>query len=450
MSTFSPWALVFQRRLFLFLAHLGSAAVSNWLAFLLRFDVDIPPQQWELFVSMLPLLLSIRALTFYPFRLYDGLWRYTSFWDARALAMSIGASTLVFAGTVRYGMGVWSYPSSVFVIDALLLLCLVTGLRLVPRLIRETKWLGTGRKRVLIVGAGDAGAMIAREMRDNRIYGYRPIGFIDDNPNKIGHRIHGVGVLGSRESLPRIIAEQRPDVVLVAMPSAAPAAVRAVVMLWSRSISPFRLSPISATCCNAASRSAKFAICQSRICWSVFPSILTRSRSEVWCRANVCWSPAPAGRSARSYAGKSATFSPSSLVLLDRYENGLFAITNELSAAGHAFIVPLIGDITDVGQINRLFAEHRPTLVFHAAAHKHVPLMEGNPCEAVLNNVGGTRIVAEAAHRHEVDRFILISTDKAVNPVSVMGASKGVAELLVRRLREPLERFSRASDSAMF
>lgn len=128
-----------------------------------------------------------------------------------------------------------------------------------------------------------------------------------------------------------------------------------------------------------------------------------------------------------------ARLSPATLVLLDRYENGLFAVANELIAAGYSSIAPVIGDITDVGQMNRLFAECRPTLVFHAAAHKHVPLMEGNPCEAVLNNVGGTRIVAEAAHRHEVERFILISTDKAVNPVSVMGASKGVAELLLQK-----------------
>ena len=421
-----------QRRLLLFVAHLGLAALSNWLAFVLRFDGGIPAPQWELFSSMLPLLLIVRALSFSPFRLYDGLWRYTSLWDVRDLALSIAASTLLFAGAVRYGMGVWSYPSSVFVIDALLLLCLLTGLRLVPRLIRETKWLRTGRKRVLIVGAGDAGAMIVREMRNNRIYGYHPIGFIDDNPNKIAHRIHGVGVLGSRESLPRIIAEQRPDVVLVAMPSAAPAAIRAVV----KALEPFDL-PI-----QTLPNLRDLLQCHVQV-----SQIRNLSIEDLLERVPVDLDPEPlrslvqgervlvtgaGGSIGAELCRQVATFSPASLVLLDRYENGLFAITNELSAAGHAFIVPLIGDITDVGQINRLFAEHRPTLVFHAAAHKHVPLMEGNPCEAVLNNVGGTRVVAEAAHRHEVDRFILISTDKAVNPVSVMGASKAVAELLVQ------------------
>ncbi len=423
-----------QRRLLLFVAHLGLAALSNWLAFLLRFDEDIPAQQWELFASTLPLLLTIRALTFYPFRLYDGLWRYTSLWDVRDLALSIGASSLVFAGVVRLGLGMRGYPSSIFVIDALLLLCLFGGLRAFPRLLRGIGWMETGRKRVLIVGAGDAGAMIVREMRNNPSYGYRPIGFIDDNPAKVGHRIHGVEVLGNRARLPQVIAEVRPDVVLAAMPSAAPATIREVV----KTLEPFHL-PIQ-TLPNLRD------LLQCRV---VVSQIRNLSIEDLLDRVPVDLDPEPLRalvRDARvlvTGAGGSigselcrqvARLSPAALVLLDRYENGLFAVANELAAAGHTFVAPVIGDITEVGQMNRLFAGYRPTLVFHAAAHKHVPLMEGNPCEAVLNNVGGTRIVAEAAHRHEVERFILISTDKAVNPVSVMGASKGVAELLVQKL----------------
>ena len=435
MSTSSPTALTtVQRRLLLFVAHLGMAALSNWLAFLLRFDEDIPAQQWGLFASMLPLLLSIRALTFYPFRLYDGLWRYASLWDVRDLALSIGISSLMFASVVRFGLGIWSYPASIFVIDALLLLCLLTGLRALPRLLREVGWVGAGRKRVLIVGAGDAGAMIVREMRNNPSYGYRPIGFIDDNPAKVGHRIHGVKVLGNRARLPHIIAEEAPDAVLVAMPSAASATIRAVV----KALEPFHL-PIQ-TLPNLRD------LLQCRVGVN---QIRNLSIEDLLDRVPVDLDPEPlrtlvqgtrvlvtgAGGSIGSELCRQvARLSPAALVLLDRYENGLFAVANELAAAGHAFIAPVIGDVTEVGQMNRLFAEYRPTLVFHAAAHKHVPLMEGNPCEAVLNNVGGTRIVAEAAHRHEVERFILISTDKAVNPVSVMGASKGVAELLVQKL----------------
>lgn len=423
-----------QRRLLLFAGHLVLAALSNWLAFLLRFDGNIPAQEWDLFAAMLPLLLTIRALTLYPFRLYDGIWRYTSFWDLRNLAVSIAVSSLIFAGLVRMGLGLRAYPSSILIIDALLLLCLLTGLRVLPRLIREARWVGTGRKRVLIVGAGDAGAMIAREMRNNPSYGYRPIGFVDDNPAKVGRRIYGVRVLGSRTCLPRIIAEQSPEAVLIAMPSAKPATIRAMV----KALEPFHL-PIQ-TLPNLRD------LLQCRVEVS---QIRNLSIEDLLDRAPVDLDPEPlralvqgervlvtgaGGSIGAELCRQVAGLNPASLVLLDRYENGLFAIANELAAAGKTFVSSVIGDVTEVGQMNRLFAEYRPTLVFHAAAHKHVPLMEGNPCEAVLNNVGGTRIVAEAAHRHEVDRFILISTDKAVNPVSVMGASKGVAELLVQRL----------------
>jgi FlaA1/EpsC-like NDP-sugar epimerase len=404
------------------------------MAFLLRFDEVIPASQWELFSSMLPLLLAIRALAFYPFRLYDSLWRYTSLWDIRDLALSIGLSSLAFAGIVRLGLGMGSYPSSIFVIDALLLLCLQAGLRAFPRLLRERGWMGTGRKRVLIVGAGDAGALIVREMRTNPSYGYRPIGFIDDNPAKVGLRIHGVKVLGNRARLPHIICEQGPDVVLVAMPSAAPATIREVV----KTLEPFHL-PIQTLPNLRDVLQGRVEVSQIRNLsiedlLDRVPVDLNLEPLSALVRGERVMVTGAGGSIGSELCRQVARLSPATLVMLDRYENGLFAVANELIAAGQQSIAPVIGDVTEVGQMNRLFAEYRPTLVFHAAAHKHVPLMEGNPCEAVLNNVGGTRIVAEAAHRHEVARFILISTDKAVNPVSVMGASKGVAELLVQKL----------------
>ncbi|MCI1277969.1 MAG: polysaccharide biosynthesis protein [Nitrospira sp.] len=423
-----------QRRLLLFVGHLGLAALSNWVAFLLRFDGNIPAQEWDLFVAMLPLLLTIRALTFYPFRLYDGIWRYTSLWDLRNLALSIAVSSLSFAGVVRFALEMRAYPSSIIAIDALLLLCLLAGLRVLPRLLREARWLGTDGKRVLVVGAGGGGAMIVREMRSHPSFGYRPIGFIDDNPAKVGHRIHGVRVLGGRECLPHVIATQRPDVVLVAMPSAEPAAIRAVV----KALEPFHL-PIQTLPNLRDLLQCRVAVSQIRNLsiedlLDRLPVDLGPEPLRVLVRGERVLVTGAGGSIGSELCRQIAGLDPVSLVLLDRSENGVFAVANELASAGRTIVVPVIGDVTEVGQMNRLFAEYRPTLVFHAAAHKHVPLMEGNPCEAVLNNVGGTRVVAEAAHRHEVDRFILISTDKAVNPVSVMGASKGVAELLVQRL----------------
>nr|MBA3754234.1 polysaccharide biosynthesis protein [Nitrospira sp.] len=396
----TPFSTIYPmvpRRLLLFVGHLWLAALSNWLAFLLRFDENIPSQQWDLFAAMLPLLLTVRALTFYPFRLFDSLWRYTSLRDVRDLALSIAVSTILFAGAVRFGMGLWSYPSSVFVIDALLLFCLLTGLRTAPRLIRETSWIGTSRKRVLIVGAGDAGAMIVREMRNNPFYHYRPIGFIDDNPSKIGHRIHGVRVMGSRDSLPRIIAEQSPDAVLVAMPSAHPSTIRAVVKALEPYDIPIQTLPNLRDLLQCRVEVAQIRDLSIEDLLDRIPVDLDPEPLRELVQGERVLVTGAGGSIGGELCRQVARLSPAALVLLDRYENGLFAVANELSAAGHAFVSPLIGDITDVGQMNRLFAEYRPTLVLHAAAHKHVPLMEGNPCEAVLNNVMGTRIVAEAA-----------------------------------------------------
>lgn len=379
-----------QRRFLLFVTHLGLAALSNWLAFVLRFDEDIPAEQWNLLVTWLPWLLVIRALAFYRFRLYDGLWRYTSLWDIRNLVLGIAASTAVFAGVVRFGLGIAAYPASVFVVDALVLLCLQTGMRVAPRVMREFPWIGKGRNRVLVVGAGDAGAMIVREMRNSPSYGYRPIGFIDDNPAKIGHHIHGVPVLGTRADLPRILAEEEPTSVLVAIPSAAPATVRAVV----QALEPFRL-PI-----QTLPNLRDLLRCHVEV-----SQIRNLSIEDLLDRAPVDLDPEPLQQSVQGQrvlvtgAGGSigaelcrqvARLSPSVLVLLDRYENGLFAVARELRAAGHDVVVPVVGDITDMGQMSWLFAEYGPTLVFHAAAHKHVSLMEVNPCEAVRNNVTGT------------------------------------------------------------
>ncbi|MCS6295225.1 MAG: polysaccharide biosynthesis protein [Nitrospira sp.] len=432
--SFATFFATIPRRWALLFTHVGLAALSNWVAFLLRFDEDIPAGQWDLFAAMLPLLLVIRAITFYPFRLHDGLWRYTSLWDVRDLALSVGVSTLLFAGTVRFGMGLWSYPSSVFVIDALVLLCLLTGLRLVPRLVREMRLREPGLKRVLIIGAGDAGAMIVREMRNNPSYGYSPIGFVDDNPKKIGHRIHGVTVLGSRDNLTRIVAEQNPNVVLVAIPSAAPAETRAVVKALESFNLPIQTLPTLRDLLQCRVEVSQIRNLSIEDLLDRVPVDLATEPLRRLIYGERILITGAGGSIGSELCRQVARLSPAALVVLDRYEHGLFAVANELSTAGQTCIVPVIGDVTDVAQMNRLFAEHRPTLVFHAAAHKHVPLMEGNPCEAVLNNVGGTRIVAEAAHRHEVDRFILISTDKAVNPVSVMGASKGVAELFIQDL----------------
>jgi FlaA1/EpsC-like NDP-sugar epimerase len=406
--------------------------LSNWLAFLLRFDGDLPPLARIAFWQMLPWLVAIRSLLFVPFRLYEGLWRYTSLYDLRAIAGGVAGSSLIFFALTQTPLGPPVYPRSIFVIDALLLMLLLGAVRMSRRISAELSR-GKPEKRVLVFGAGDAGELIVRDMKNNAWYGYQPVGFVDDDEGKVGHRIHGVPVLGTRKDLPKILERTRPHEVLLALPSAEPAAVRSIV----RSLEPFKVS--IKTLPNLRD------LIDGR---TELSQIRSLSVEDLLARAPVGLDPTPvtgliAGRRVLvTGAGGSigselcrqiAKLKPASLVMFERYENSLHAIRIELEDARERFgLYPVIGDVTDPVRVAEVMQHHQPEIVFHAAAHKHVPLMEENPCEAIKNNVRGTRLLAAAADEHGVDRFILISTDKAVNPTSVMGASKRLAELVVQ------------------
>jgi FlaA1/EpsC-like NDP-sugar epimerase len=414
-------------------AQLLLVVLSNWLAFMLRFDGEVPARAREAFWLSLPWLVGIRALTFVPFRLYEGLWRYTSLYDLRAIVGGVCASSLVFFLFTQSPLGPAMYPRSIFIVDALLLTLLLGGVRIGRRLSTELSRTKP-EKRVLIFGAGDAGELIVRDMKHNPSYRYQPVGFVDDDPAKLGHRIHGVKVLGTREDLPALLKRWRPDEVLLALPQAEPAAVRAIV----RSLEPFKI-PIKTLPKLRDLLDGKLELSQIR----------SLSVEDLLARAPVGLDPIPvkhliAGRRVLvTGAGGSigselcrqiAKLEPASLVMVERYENSLHAIRIELEDASRHFgLRPVIADVTDRVRVQEVMQEHQPEIVFHAAAHKHVPLMEENPCEAIKNNVRGTRLLAEAAEEAGVDRFILISTDKAVNPTSVMGASKRLAELVIQR-----------------
>jgi len=227
-----------MRRAFVVVLHLAFIVLANFLAYWLRFDGQMPPYASALMMSTMPWLVLIRGLIFFQFRLYEGLWRYTGIWDLRNIIAGVATSSVLFYLLVQYGLGPSEYPRSVFVLDALLLTTLMGGVRLAKRLYsglisRERS------KRVLIYGAGDAGEMIVREMKNHGILQHlKPIAFIDDNPRKVGERIHGVRVLGGHQDLPAILAKEKPDEVWIAMPSAEPATIRMILKV----LQPFKVS----------------------------------------------------------------------------------------------------------------------------------------------------------------------------------------------------------------
>ena len=422
------------RRLYVVLLHVAIVAVANYGAIWLRFDGNIPADEYALLMRMFPWICAVQALSFIPFRLYEGLWRYTSITDLANIICAVCFSE-VMVYLVTRGLFATKFSRGALITDGVLLVLLLGGVRMLRRIYLELALL-EGEKRILIFGAGPAAEMVVRQMRNDPARTHEPIGLVQDNPAQRHLRIHGVPVVGSRADLATLMGKLRPDEVLIAMPEMDAADRRALV----KALQPFRV-PIKIV-------SAMHELMEGRLTVS---DIRNLSLEDLLPRPPIGLDP----RSVREMisgkrvlvtgAGGSigselcrqiAAFDPEVLIMLDRYENGLYSIGNELAKAPARPRFQLtIGDVCDAALMDHLFATHRPEIIFHAAAHKHVPLMEMNPCEAVKNNVIGTRTLAEAAQRYSARRFILISTDKAVNPSSVMGACKRVAELMVQSMR---------------
>jgi FlaA1/EpsC-like NDP-sugar epimerase len=367
------------RRPIAVVVYLALSWVANLLAFLLRFDGSVPAEFWAAHLSMLPWLLLARTGGFMAFGQFRGLWRYASLYDLRLIVMAVLSSSVAFFVLVRWVFAQPHYPRSIYPIDALVLIALLGTFRMARRAYREMRRSPRG-KRVLIVGAGNAGELIVRDMLHSPDYDYKPIGFVDDEPGKQGERIHGVPVLGKRVDLARIIEKTQPDDVLIAMPSAPPAVIQDVV----RALQPFHLN-INTLPRLSEIVSGKVAVAQIR----------KLEIEDLLARPPVDLDPAPvrnlvAGRCVMvTGAGGSigselcrqiAALGPKTLVLFERYENTLFAIANELQDRWPGVeIRPLVGDVCDAGRLASVFALYPPHVVFHAAAHKHVPLMEQIP-----------------------------------------------------------------------
>ncbi len=439
MEQSSQWLLRY-RRLIAVAVHLTLFVTAQVGAFELRFEFSIPPEYFPVGWLWLAANVAIHLLVFTWAGMFAGLWRYTGAKDLVALARSAGLSSLFFAVFIFLG-GYRNYPRSILVIDFLLTVMLVGGLRFGTRsvwqlaqAVGEKKNEGE-RKRVLIVGAGNAGEMLVREMQKTHSGRYLPVGFVDDNRNKQGVAIHGVPVLGLLGDAVEVVKRERIDEVVIAIPSAPGKEMRRIVDTVSPAGVPIRTMPgidqlISGQVTLNQLRSVNIEDLLGRD-----PVSLDTNSLEQLLAGQTVMVTGAGGSIGSELCRQVLRFGARRLVLVERSEPALFEIHRELSGRiEKGELVPAIADVCDAARVRSLMALHRPTVVVHAAAHKHVPMMEWNPGEAIKNNVGGTRVVADAAHEFGVQQFVLVSTDKAVNPTSIMGATKRVAELYVQAL----------------
>jgi FlaA1/EpsC-like NDP-sugar epimerase len=425
-----------HRRLVIAGVHLALVTVAYLLAFMLRFEFRLPAGEWERFLRTLPFLLLARMAVFAWFHLYEGLWRYVSMRDILAILRAATLSSLIFVVSV-FGLFGPGFPRSVFVLDWVLCLALVGGVRLALRALRESsRRYGRGqRRRAFIVGAGDAGEMLLREMDRSLTLNYEVVGFIDDDPRKQGRRIHGIEVVGTLEELPGLCGAKAVQELLIAIPSATPEQRRRILEGCRKSGVPFKSVPALSELLQGKARIGQLQEVRPEdlLGREAVRLDLDRLREEL--RGRRILVTGAGGSIGSELCRQLAAFEPELLVLFERAESSLYFVHLELHSRHRKLqVVPVVGDILDRQKVEEAITAYAPEVIYHAAAYKHVPLMEAHPLEAIENNVFGTETVALAARRGGVKKFVLISTDKAVRPVGVMGMTKRVAECLLLSL----------------
>ncbi|HZT45612.1 MAG TPA: nucleoside-diphosphate sugar epimerase/dehydratase [Gaiellaceae bacterium] len=428
-----------RHRLLQLLIDAGIVALAWFLAFQLRFDQGLPPYYDTLLRRTILLVVAIKVVVFLLFGFHRRWWRYVSVHDMWSAARGVVVASLVADLTVYFASPVHNVrlPRSIAAMDLLLTLALVAGARLLARTVIERPrggMVARGRE-VLVVGAGDAGRTVVEEMQRSRMLNYTPIGFVDDSVPK-HTRILGVRVLGTTADLPRLVREYTPDEVLIAIPSASGDVRRRVVDAAQAAGVPVKTLPGLYELITGEVDLAQIRPVQVE-------DVLGREQVEVdlrsigaYLQGHTVLVTGAGGSIGSELCRQIARMGPTRLILVDNAETPLFEIERELVyERDFTAAIPKLVDVKHRAAMRReVFEKYRPTVVFHAAAYKHVPLMETHPLESVRNNVAATRVVAELAAEFEVERFVLISTDKAVNPRTVMGQSKALCEWIVESL----------------
>jgi FlaA1/EpsC-like NDP-sugar epimerase len=446
--TSPPSALLKFRRPMIILAHIIAFAASLMLSFLVVNEMQLRRSWFELYPSLLLFFLIIKLPIFGLFRQYRGWWRYVGISDLFGILRASFISTLIIVALwtiIGYSDRLFiNLPASldkvaegVCIADMFTTVLILGGLRMVIRLYyEEFRSVEAGRlKRFLIVGAGNAGEALLREIHRMPVTQYEVIGFIDDDPNKQGINIHGISVLGTVDQLPRICAERNIEEIAIAMPSATHQQLRRVIQVCQGTKIRFRTVPSITDIASGKFRVSQIRDVDINDLLGREAVQLDLDLIEAFAKDKIILVTGAGGSIGSEMCRQLCHFKPRLLLLIEQAENPLFFIENELyKTFPSVSIESIICDITDKSRVEQLFNQYKPQVVIHAAAHKHVPLMELNPGEAIKNNVGGTQTIADASDKYGTTNFVMISTDKAVNPTSIMGSSKRIAEMYIQDL----------------
>ncbi|MGH2761001.1 MAG: SDR family NAD(P)-dependent oxidoreductase [Thermoleophilaceae bacterium] len=413
-------------------------ALAYYLAYYLRFDEGIPQRYENLLADTIVLTVTMKLVIFALFGLYSKLWRFVDQKDFEAILRAVVVSTVgLIVVLFLFSVGRHDPPRSVVALDFLLALVFVSGARFAVRALVERPQRGPFLERaaheVLIVGAGNGGQQVAFELRRNPGLRSAPVGYVDDDPRKQGMRIAGYKVLGTTDALPRVLDGVKPDEVIIAIPSA-PGILRQKVVTACRDRAiPVRTLPTTFELLSGGMNLMR-QVREVRVedVLGREPVRVEIDRVGAYLSGRVVLVTGAGGSIGAELSRQIARVGPKRLVLVESSENALFEIQRQLEEERHfARAAAVLADCKDATRMREVFEEHAPSVVFHAAAYKHVPLMEENPVEAVRNNAVATRIVTAAAGEAGAERFVLVSTDKAVSPATVMGASKALAEWAV-------------------
>lgn len=424
-----------SRKVLLIMMDIAIVAISIYTSYYMRFEGSIPTDFSSQMWIYVTLSVCLGTACMVLFKLYNRVWQYASVGELISIFKAVTVACIA-SSFLTWGISGQRVPLSIVLRTYETILILMGGSRFIWRIFRDTYYKKQEHQgRAMIIGAGDCGTLVAKELKHNASSLLYPVVFIDDDRSKIKQQIYGIPVIGGRESIGYAVEKYNISTIILALPSAPQKEVSAIIEICKQTDAQLKIVPRLDKVIHGKVTINEIRDVGVEDLLQRDPVMVDLQGIADYVARKVVLITGAGGSIGSELCRQIAPYQPQKLLLLGHGENSIYHIENELRRTFPKIAIEsIIADVQDQARINQVFAEHHPKVIFHAAAHKHVPLMENNPSEAIKNNVLGTRNVADAANRYGAERFVLISTDKAVNPTSIMGATKRIAEMYIQSL----------------